>query len=426
MENDDRKKDPHFIREIVKEKKNRKKTILKVLFILVVAVGIAAVAAVVFAFTYHGVSDSLTSDKKSETVSSSSSEEEKSELQSTSSVSQATSSSSSYRSEETKNELTIEDYNKLRSEFRSIAQEGNKSLVTITGISSSTDYFNEPYESEKTGIGLILSETSDEYHILTYSSVLTGAEKIKASFSENSYADGTILKSDADTGLAVITVDKSEISDDISEKFEPANLSSSFSCLPGDMVIVIGNPDGYDNYMAFGAITSSTNTTSCYDNEYRVLTTDIPEGASGFGIILDTTGRVIGITSPCTDSISDTTITALSVADAGELIDDLSQNKGRAYIGIKGYDVTEKISQESGIPEGVIAVSLAENSPALMSGMMEYDIITSFDGNEVRTMTQFSKLIKTYDPGTPVAVSVLRQTGTEYVPVELTIELGEV
>ena len=157
-----------------------------------------------------------------------------------------------------------------------------------------------------------------------------------------------------------------------------------------------------------------------------MLTTDVPDGASGLGVILDTMGRVIGITSQSTDSISNATVTALSVSDIKELIDNLSNGKSRAYAGIKGYDVTEKISQESGLPEGVIAVSLAENSPALLSGMMEYDIITSVDGNEIRTMTQFSRLIKEYEPGAQIGVSVMRQTGGGYAPVDLTIQLGEV
>ena len=84
------------------------------------------------------------------------------------------------------------------------------------------------------------------------------------------------------------------------------------------------------------------------------------------------------------------------------------------------------ISAESGLPKGVIAVSLAENSPALLSGMMEYDIITSVDGSEVRTMAQFSKLLREYKPGTQISVSVMRQTGGGYAPVDLTIQLGEI
>ncbi len=427
MENDNGKnKDPHFIKEVVKEKKNRKKTFLKVLFVLVVAAGVSAVSAVIFAFTYHGVSDSISSKNQSASSSKTSSEEADSSSSSTG-TSVSVSSVSSESSENTaKEKLTIDDYNDMRNELRLIAQDGRKSLVTVTGVTSSLDYFNEPYENEKMDVGLIISESSDEYFILAYSSVLSGAEKIKVDFSGNYSVDGSVVKSDSDTGLAVVKVEKSDIAENVSDIIKTANLTSSFTSIPGDSIIVIGNPDGYDDYIAFGAITSTSNTTSCFDNEYRVLTTDVPDGASGLGVILDTMGRVIGITSQSTDSISNATVTALSVSDIKELIDNLSNGKSRAYAGIKGYDVTEKISQESGLPEGVIAVSLAENSPALLSGMMEYDIITSVDGNEIRTMTQFSRLIKEYEPGAQIGVSVMRQTGGGYAPVDLTIQLGEV
>ena len=428
MENDNgRNKDPHFIKEIVKEKKNRKKTLLKVLFILVVAAGVSAVSAVVFAFVYHGVSDSLTSKKQSEVSSSDSSSAEEETSSSSSDETGSASVISSESKESTgEDKLTIDDYNDLRNEFRLIAQDGRKSLVTVTGVTSSLDYFNEPYENKKMDVGLIISETADDYFILAYSAVISDAEKIKVSLNGDYSVDGTVIKSDGETGLAVVKADKSGIPQSVEEMLKPANLGSSFTSIPGDAIIVIGNPDGYDDYIAFGAITSTSNTTSCFDNEYRVLTTDVPDGSAGFGIILDTMGRVIGITSQSTDSISNATLTALSVSDVRELIDDLSSENSRAYAGIKGYDVTDKISAESGLPKGVIAVSLAENSPALLSGMMEYDIITSVDGSEVRTMAQFSKLLREYKPGTQISISVMRQTGGGYAPVDLTIQLGEI
>ena len=52
-------------------------------------------------------------------------------------------------------ELGISDYQSLYGELSSLAQEVSKSLVTVIGTTSDTDWLNNPYENEGQALSLI-------------------------------------------------------------------------------------------------------------------------------------------------------------------------------------------------------------------------------------------------------------------------------
>ncbi|HIV16574.1 MAG TPA: serine protease [Candidatus Alectryocaccobium stercorigallinarum] len=438
MENgNDKNKDPEFIKEVVKEKKKSKKSLVtKAIYVIAVAAAAALVAGVIFAFAYKGVSFAIggpDADDPKVSIEDDSSDKDVSD-NSPSENSDTSVSSSEETSEQSEivteiiydTDLTLDKYEQLYSQMHGIAAEAQKSLVTVTGITSQLDYFNESYENEQMNIGLIVAESQNEFYILTYYDIIENVANIRVTFEDKYSANGALQRSDPNTGFAVIKVEKEGIPEEILSNVAPSSFGTSSMVRTGDPIIVIGNPDGYDDYIAYGSVTSSSNIISLYDTEYRILTTNIPDGSQGIGIVLDLDGNVIGITSEKADAVSSTTMTALSISGIRDLIETLSNNEARAYAGVRGSSVTEQINEETGIPRGIIVTSIAENSPAMMSGMMEYDIITAVDGNQIMSMEQYIELLKTYEPGTAVNISVMRQVAGGYTPIELTLQLGEI
>lgn len=443
MENNNGKnKDPEFIKEVVKEKKKSKKSLVfKVIFILAVAAAAAAIAAVVFALTYSGfrsVFGENGGDSSKVSISDAQSSVSSSESVSSDPVDSSSASSVSESAPETEEEqenvteiiydtdITLQDYRRLYNEMRDTANKAQDSLVSVTGITSRLDYFNESYENEQMSIGLIVAENNAEYYILTYSNILENVENIRVTFKDMYSVSGALQRSDPNTGLAVVRVDKSSLSQEACEGVAPLSFGTSATIRAGDLIMAIGNPNGYDDYIAYGAVTSASNEISFFDTEYDLLTTDISDSSDGIGIVINLDGNAVGITSPSTDQIGGSTMTALAISDIRELVENLSNDEARTYAGIKGSDVTANISAETGIPTGVIVISIAENSPAMLSGLMEYDIITSIDGNLITSMEQYTQMLKNYEPGTSVTVSVMRQVADGYTPIELTLQLGEI
>ncbi len=429
-------KDSKFINERVKAKKqSKKKILLKIVFVLLMSAAAAAVAAFVFVFTCDKLGSDLTAQNNTESKISISSTVEAATDDTSESIAVSESSADTDTSAEpevikeivySNQELTLSDYEELHEEMYAIAKEAQNSLVMFTGITSKLDYFNEAYENEQMSIGLIVAESSSEYYILTYYSILENVQKIQVTFNDEYSVTGSLQRNDTNTGLAVIKVEKASLPQEMTESVTPASFGNSSVINSGDLIMVIGNPDGYSDYIAYGAVTSVSNSISFYDAEYKILTTDIPKGSGGIGIIISLSGRVLGITCAESDSISDTTLSALAISDISELIEKLSNNEGSIYSGIKGYTVSEQISEQSGIPEGVMVVSIAENSPAMLSGMMEYDIITNVDEIQITSMSQYEEILKTYQSGETVNISVLRQVTTGYTQIDLTLDLGEI
>lgn len=428
-DNNGKNKDSEFINEVVKDTKRSKKSFaFKIVLILILSAAAATVAAVVFVLVSSAMRSAIGDDNASESkisISDSSSESSSVSITPTITVTPAATATPTPQSDEEEDSgLTIEQYKEFYDEMRDTAEEARKSLVSVTGIKSQLDYFNQSYENEQTSGGLIIAESNEDYYILTQSSILDSVEKIRVSFDNGYSVDATLQRIDSNTSFAVICVKRDTLPDELGEVV-PASLGNSVPVKAGERIIAIGNPDGLDDYIAYGAVTSSSNTVSCFDTQYSVLTTDIPRGSGGFGVLLDLDGKVIGVTSSAVDSEENSTLDVLSISGIKPLIERLSNNEGVAYIGVRGYEVTETISSETGIPTGIIVVSIAENSPAMMSGMMEYDIISSVAGQQVGTIAQMAEVLKTLSAGDKITVNVMRQVGGGYTEVALNVELGE-
>ncbi len=58
--------------------------------------------------------------------------------------------------------------------------------------------------------------------------------------------------------------------------------------------------------------------------------------------------------------------------------------------------------------EGIKIGSVIDGSPAEKAGLQKDDVIVAFDGKEVKTLKQYSDILKTYKPGDKVVITVLR------------------
>ena len=55
-------------------------------------------------------------------------------------------------------ELELADFQKLQNKLYAVGKEANKFIVTVTGVKSDTDWFNNPYESKGQASGIIVAE----------------------------------------------------------------------------------------------------------------------------------------------------------------------------------------------------------------------------------------------------------------------------
>lgn len=325
---------------------------------------------------------------------------------------------------QTQTGLTVQQYKKLYQDMLNSADKPKHSLVQVIGISSEMDYFNQNYEDRKQVSGFMIAENDRDLFILTEYRAVANVKRIQVVFGDNSMADATVQKADENTGLAVVKVPLDSVLPSTKAAFVIATLGNSYYTTTGDPVLVLGSPMGYSDAVFFGVITSIKNKTSVFDHEYSLLTTDIEGSSTGSGILVNLNGEVIGVITQGLHQEGGSTITGISISEIKTLIQSLSNNETVSYAGIKGQEVTDDISTRTGIPLGLLTTDIAQDSPAMLAGIKEYDVIQEIAGQEIRNMNDLSKMIDSLKGGDVVSVKAMRKGASGYAEVNFSVTLS--
>ena len=417
------KKNYSFIREIVKKKPLDKRGLLrKILSLAGAAVLAGVVASFVFVWMVPVAERMVNGD--SSRVSFPEDEEE------TSTSSQSVTDSSQPAQETpmpaSQPEIGLEEYRQLYKDMLAVAEKPKRALATVVGISSEMDYFNQNYENQKQISGLLAADNGQDLFILTEYRVVENVERIQVTFYDGSTVDAIYQRHDANTGLTILKVGLSELEDSTREGIELAPLGSSYGVTQGEPVMAIGSPMGYSDSVAYGVITSVTNKISTLDTEYNLLTTDINGSGEGSGVLINLDGEIIGIIAQSYSTEDKDIITALAVSQIKDLIESLSNDEARPYIGIKGQDVTAQISHRTGIPKGVLVTAVQADSPAMLAGMKEYDVVVKIGEDEISSFRQYRDRLDQLTPGQTVILTAMRRGAEGYAEVEFEVTVGEI
>ena len=319
--------------------------------------------------------------------------------------------------------MELKDYEKMYQQLMQIGNQVSKSLVDISAVKTDTDWFDEALTSHKSVAGLIIGDNGMELLILTeHEKVKDGDLKVR--FYDHTEAAGTLKKYDSNTGLAVVSVNLSDVDSSTREVISYAELGSSKSLRSGQPVIVVGNPTGSNGSLLFGNLTSVMQTAELYDSSYNILTTDILRSSNGSGVVADWNGKIIGLLQEKTEvEGQDNTIQAYGISDVKDLIEHLSNNQDIVYMGIVGADVTTSISEQENIPIGVYVSEVSLDSPAITAGIQPGDIITEINGQAIVNLKDIVATLLKCSSGQTVDVRYKRADASGYQDLQASVTL---
>jgi len=430
------KEDFPFIREKIKEKPlNKKKMLKQGGYTLVLAVLFGFVACGVFTYMQpimdnwmHPKEDKPISIPKDELAAET--EEPGTEADDTEKVEEADSEPvpEPVVTETTivKKELQLADYQELQNKIYAVGKEKNSSIVTVTGVVSDTDWYNNAYESKGQASGIIIGDNNNELLILTEHKVIEAAETISVTFINEVTVTAALKKYDGNTGLAMLSVPLSELDESTRNVISYAVLGNSLSLIQGNVVIAVGSPLGSNYSIAVGNVTSVSNEIHTIDNTYKVLTTDIVGSENSSGALLNLNGEIVGLIMQDYSSDGDeNTLIAVSISELKKLIEMLSNGRDIPYLGMRVATATERISKEYDIPKGVYVKEVLLDSPALEAGLQTGDVITEMDGEEITSVEAYEDKVLSLKPGDSIEIAVKRQGMDEYSRVEYTVTAGK-
>lgn len=262
------------------------------------------------------------------------------------------------------------------------------------------------------GSGFVIS---GEGFILTNNHVVKKATEIKVKLDSGKEYDAKIVGRDPKTDLALIKV-KPE------KNFpEPVTLGDSDSIRIGDWVMAVGNPFGLGQTVTTGIISAKGRIIGAgpYDD---FLQTDaaINPGNSG-GPLFNMKGEVVGINTAIIARGQNIGF-AIPINMAKELLPQLKSGKIiRGWLGVMIQDVTPELAKSFGLSttKGVLVSDVTEDSPAEKAGLKRGDVITRFNGKEVRDSHMLSRTVAATRPKSKVTIDIIRNGKEKSLQVQI-------
>ena len=323
-------------------------------------------------------------------------------------------------------ELEMSDYQRLYRTMYGLVQQMQRSLVTVTGVSSDTDWFDNLYESAGQAAGLVLADNGKELLILTDAAAVEEAESLQVTFSDSEKADARQMGIDRETGLAVISVELEKIPQTVRANIRKATLGSSGASILATPVIAVGRPLGTAPSVIYGMVTSTDTPLNLADANVHVLTTDMVNSDNASGVLINLSGQVVGILRPAVMQEADheNLLTAYGITDLRRRIERLSNGKEIAHLGIRGTDVPEEIVEKLGVPSGAYVTEIQMDSPAMTAGIQSGDVIVQLGTETITSFADYQSVLLNQDPDTSMSMKVMRQGVEEYQEMTVDVILG--
>ena len=269
-------------------------------------------------------------------------------------------------------------------------------------------------------VGIIVGYLNDRYMILTsqlYTDVTSEYDVIVQDAGEYK---AELVCSDELTGISIISIDGSKVSDNDRQYMQVAELGNSYMLNKGDIVIASGKIYGTDGAVDYGTITNRTSYNSI-DNNYEVFETNLSFEEGDYVFLFNSEGEVVAISQ---DS-SDTKLRVLGVSDLKSMIQCMINRQGKMYFGIKAQNVDSDLSEKNDIPMGIYISMVESDSPAYQAGLQPGDIIQGINKMPCYTMQRLNDKLCDSAHGQVINVSIKRKGKSGYFDVsyDVSVEL---
>jgi Do/DeqQ family serine protease len=283
--------------------------------------------------------------------------------------------------------------------------------VTVRGTvrtqGSRNPFFDEPETRQFQGAGSGVIFDADNGYIITNAHVVEGATDISVTLADDRTVPAQVKARDDRSDIALLQVK--------SPNLTQIPLGDSAKLEVGDYVVAIGNPFGLQHTVTSGIVSALGRSGINPDNFEDFIQTDasINMGNSG-GALVNLKGELVGINTAIVSRSGDNSgigfaIPVNMVTTVYEQLLKYGSVK-RGLLGVNIYTVTPDDAQAFGAGDvhGAVVSQVFDGSAAEAAGIRTGDIITSINGQAVKTAAELRNAIGLLRAGDHVDVSLLR------------------
>jgi S1-C subfamily serine protease len=257
-----------------------------------------------------------------------------------------------------------------------------------------------------TGSGVVI--TPDGF-MLTNAHVIGSGRRVRASFTDGSDVQASVVGVDALSDLGLLRLD--------SAAAPTAELGDAAKLRVGQLVVAIGNPHGYAGSVTAGVVSALGRSLPARDRTATRMIDDVIQtdaalnpGNSG-GALVNGSGEVVGINT----AVAGVGLgLAIPINATTRRIVSALMRDGRvrrAWIGIAGgaRPLPPRIAALVGRDDAVEVVEVMGDSPAARAGLHAEDLVVAIDGVPVRGVDDLQRLLGEERIGADVALTVVRE-----------------
>ena len=267
------------------------------------------------------------------------------------------------------------------------------------------------------GTGFIISPDG---YVLTTHHVVAGADDIVVRLSDRNELAAELVGSDPLSDVALLKVKGSGL--------PVLKIGDSRSLKPGQWVLAIGSPFGFDHSVTAGIVSGVGRRSLDPSQQYvPFIQTDVAinRGNSG-GPLLNVRGEVVGINSQIFSNSGgymgvsfaipiEVAMNAVrQLRDTGKVV--------RGQLGVRIQDVERGQAAELGLsrPAGAYVYSVENGSAAARAGIRPGDVIVRFNGREIGRSAELPPMVGAMAPGSRASLGLIR----DGEPVDVVVTLS--
>ena len=338
-----------------------------------------------------------------------------------------------YAKDEVATNVSFTQLQALQASFRDVAQKILPTVVEVNTVNIVTQrvpdvgnlfrFFGSPfgqqndqndqgnsqerqYRQKGLGSGVIVRKTGRTVYVLTNAHVVSGADEIRVSLYDGRDFDVKLVGMDDRRDLALVSFETSE-------SVPIAQMGDSDSLMPGDWVLAVGNPLGFESTVTAGIVSAlGRQSNAAGFTDFIQTDAAINQGNSG-GALVNIYGEVIGINSWIASQTGGSIGLgfAIPINNAKSAIDDFIQGGQIQYgwlgvgMGIVPEEFLGDIKQDTG---GAFIANIFRDSPADKGGILPGDVIVSVDGKTIKSRSDLLLAVSGVRPGNRIDVGVMR------------------
>ncbi len=276
---------------------------------------------------------------------------------------------------------------------------------------------DRPQSGTSFGSGFIISPDG---YVLTNHHVVDGATEVIVHLTDRRELKARVVGSDPNSDVALLKIEAGGL--------PVLRLSDSRNLKPGQWVLAIGSPFGFDHSVTAGVVSGLGRPSLDSSQRYvPFIQTDVAinRGNSG-GPLLNTSGEVVGINSQIFSNSGGYmgVSFAIPIEVAMNAVRQIQKtgHVTRGQLGVQVGDVQREQMAELGLTRagGAFIGAVQNNSAAARAGIRAGDVIIAFNGKEIISSSELPPLVGAMPPGSRANVKLLRDGKTLDVVVVLT------